>query len=117
MAHSCSKTAVSLLVGMFRSSAVASPLAALDHWLLAVHMLKHLLLVTPAPPLIWLGGPVRPLLLGLPERFVESLLDPSGQCWATRWFAEALGNLKFASVAACAVLVGWHVRALFASAK
>jgi hypothetical protein len=74
-------------------------------------MLKHLLLVTPAPPLIWLGGPVGPLLPGLPERFVESLLDPSGQCWAARWFAEALGNLKFASLAACAVLVEWHIRA------
>jgi hypothetical protein len=35
--------------------------------------------MTPAPPLIWLGGPVRPLLHGLPERFVESLLDPLGQ--------------------------------------
>ena len=92
-------------------------MAALDHQLLTVHMLEHLLLMTLAPRLIWLGGPVRPLLPGLPERFVDSLLDPSGQSRAARWFAEALGNLKFASLAACAVLVGWHVRALFASAK
>ena len=80
-------------------------------------MLEHLLLMTLAPPLIWLGAPVRPLLHGLPERFVESLLVPSGQSRAARWFAVALGNPKFASLAACAFLVGWHVLALFASAK
>ena len=73
--------------------------------------------MTIAPRLIWLGAPVRLLLPGLPERFVDSLLVPLGQSRAARWFAAALGNLKFASLAACAVLVGWHVQALFASAK
>jgi hypothetical protein len=34
--------------------------------------------MTIAPRLIWLGAPVRPLLPGLPERFVDSLLVPLG---------------------------------------
>ena len=62
MAHSCSKTAVSFPIGLFLICvAVASPMAALDHELLSVHMLDHLLLMTLAPPLIWFGAPVRPL--------------------------------------------------------
>ena len=60
--------ALSFLVGLFLIwAAVASPIAALDHELLTVHMLQHLLLMTLAPPLIWLGAPVQPLLHGLPE--------------------------------------------------
>src|SRR5215469_8257502 len=39
--------------------ASASPFSSLDHELLTVHMLKHLLLMTLAPPLIWLGDPAR----------------------------------------------------------
>src|SRR5215470_16422842 len=48
--------------------AVASPISTLDHELLTVHMVQHLLLMTLAPPLIWLGAPVMPLLRGLPYR-------------------------------------------------
>src|SRR5713226_9213616 len=36
-----------------------SPLAAYDHSLLTVHMIKHLLLMTFAPPLILLGEPMK----------------------------------------------------------
>ena len=46
-------------------------------------MLKHLPLMTPAPPLIWLGGPVRPLLLGETSE-VEFVNDRIGLM--TRWF-------------------------------
>src|SRR5215813_837927 len=41
--------------------ALASPLAVLDHELLTVHMVQHLLLMTLAPPLIWLGTPTKAL--------------------------------------------------------
>src|SRR5271154_5940263 len=37
----------------------ASPLAAYDHSLLTAHMIKHLLLMTFAPPLILLGEPMK----------------------------------------------------------
>jgi cytochrome c oxidase assembly factor CtaG len=47
--------ACSFLVGLFLIwIAVASPLSALDQELLTAHMLKHLLLMTVAPPdLAW----------------------------------------------------------------
>ena len=77
MAHSCFQKRVSCLIGLFLIwVAVGSPIPVLDHELLTVHMLEHLLLMTLAPPLIWLGAPFRPPLHGLPERLVESLLVP-----------------------------------------
>src|SRR5215470_3646890 len=48
--------------------AVASPIAALDHQLLTVHMIQHLLLMTVAPALIWLGAPIVTLSRGLPQK-------------------------------------------------
>jgi len=94
--------------------AVASPIAALDHELLTVHMLQHLLLMTLAPPLIWLAAPSHPLLHGLPRRFVESLLVPLWQSQTVKTFAKVLGNPQFAWLAACATLVGWHIPIFFA---
>jgi cytochrome c oxidase assembly factor CtaG len=46
--------------------AVASPLDQRAGESLATHMTQHLLLMMVAPPLLWLGAPVAPLLRGLP---------------------------------------------------
>jgi cytochrome c oxidase assembly factor CtaG len=46
--------------------ALASPLDAFASLLLGIHMVQHLLLMMVAPPLIWLGAPMFPLLRGLP---------------------------------------------------
>ena len=50
--------------------ALGSPLAALDHHLLSVHMVEHILLMTVAPPLILLGAPVLVFLHAFPQSFV-----------------------------------------------
>ena len=105
--------ACSLLVGLFLIwVAVVSPIAGLDHELLTVHMLQHLLLMTLAPPLIWLADPVRSVMYGLPQRsvriFIRVLQRPSVQNLG-RVFARP----EFCWIAACAALVGWHVPALF----
>jgi cytochrome c oxidase assembly factor CtaG/ferredoxin len=47
--------------------ALASPIETFTSLLLQVHMLQHLLLMMIAPPLLWLGAPLFPLLLGLPR--------------------------------------------------
>jgi cytochrome c oxidase assembly factor CtaG len=107
--------ALSFLVGMFLSwLAVASLLAGLDHELLTVHMMQHLLLMTLAPPLIWLGAPAGPVLRGLPRRFVEGLLGPLWQSHAADRLAKTLRRPEFAWLAACAALVGWHIPRFFA---
>jgi len=115
VSNSSAWRAFSFLLGLFLIwVAVASPIAALDHELLTVHMLQHLLLMTLAPPLIWLGAPAHPVLRGLPRRFVESLLIPRWQLQAPRKFARALGAREFAWLAACAALIGWHIPSFFA---
>ena len=48
--------------------ALGSPLAAMDHQRLIVHMVQHLLVAAAAPPLIWLSEPVLPMWLGVPRR-------------------------------------------------
>jgi cytochrome c oxidase assembly factor CtaG len=47
--------------------ALASPIEPFSALLLQVHMLQHLLLMMVAPPLLWLGAPLFPLLRGLPR--------------------------------------------------
>ena len=94
-------------------AAIASPLAALDHELLTVHMLQHLLLMTLAPPLIWLGEPLGPLLHGLPQQFVQSVLPPAFSLLPAQRILTALGKPQFCWLAAAAALVGWHIPAAF----
>jgi putative membrane protein len=107
--------ALSFLVGLCLIwAAVASPIAALDDELLTIHMLEHLALMTLAPPLIWLAAPVSPILHGLPRRFVESLLVSWWRSEVVKRLANALGTPKFAWLAACAALVGWHIPIFFA---
>jgi len=71
--------ASSFLVGVFLVwLAIGSPLALLDEQLLTAHMMQHLLLMTIAPALIWIGAPVMPMLHGLPQKFVQSVLALAG---------------------------------------
>src|SRR5262245_47294949 len=49
-------------------TALASPIEPFASLLLRVHMLQHLLLMMAAPPLLWLGEPVFPMLRGLPRQ-------------------------------------------------
>src|SRR5690242_19129857 len=56
--------------------AIASPLDTFAGLLLQVHMIQHLLLLMVAPPLIWLGQPVIPMLRGLPRPLLKNALGP-----------------------------------------
>jgi cytochrome c oxidase assembly factor CtaG/ferredoxin len=56
--------------------ALASPIEPFTALLLQVHMLQHLLLMMVAPPLLWLGAPLLPLLRGLPQPIRTYWLAP-----------------------------------------
>lgn len=92
--------------------AMASPVAALDHELLTVHMVQHLLLMTLAPPLIWLGVPVKPLSYGLPQ-LVRVRIGRLFRSEPLRQLGRTLLQPKVCWLAATGTLVGWHVPALF----
>jgi cytochrome c oxidase assembly factor CtaG len=109
--------AASFVAGLFLIwMAVASPLAHLDEYSLTVHMLQHLLLMTIAPALIWMGAPVMPLLHGLPQSFVQSVLGPVLRWPAAQAAGRVLSNPAVCWLAAAAALVGWHIPAAFSLA-
>ena len=56
--------------------ALASPIDALDDYLLAAHMMQHFILMSIAPPLIVLGAPVVPLLAGIAAGLDSRWLRP-----------------------------------------
>jgi cytochrome c oxidase assembly factor CtaG len=96
--------------------AVASPLGAIGHELVSIHMVQHVLLGAVAPPLIWLSAPVFPLLLGLPHwlsrrtyaTIARGPLEPLGRVVTdplTSWLAATL------------TIIGWHVPAAFELAQ
>ena len=67
--------------------AFASPIATMDHAMLTGHMIQHLLLMTIAAPLMWLGAP----LIARGRRL------PLALCW----------------LAPTATLIVWHVPVVF----
>jgi putative membrane protein len=72
---------------------VGSPLSALDHQLLLIHMLQHLLLMTVAAPLILLAAPA------VAPRNVSAV--------------RIVTHPVFCWLASTVVVIGWHVPVLF----
>ncbi len=76
--------------------ALASPLEPFASLLLEAHMAQHLLLMMVAPPLVWLGAPLFPLVRGAPAQCARVWIAPTCACaglrqiftWLTRpWVA------------------------------
>ena len=104
----------SFLLGLFFIwLAAASPIATLDHELLTIHMVQHLLLMTLAPPLIWFGAPVKPLLHGLPQGFGD-VMSHLFRSPPIQRLGSAIAHPAVCWLAAATTLVGWHVPSLFA---
>lgn len=104
----------SFLLGIFLIwVAVASPIAGTAHELLTGHMVQHILLMTFAAPLIWVGEPMIAFVHGMPKRVKDTM------ALLLRWRpAQVLGN-AITHPAACwlgaaGALFGWHIPALFA---
>ncbi len=90
-----------------------SPLAAYDHSLLTVHMIKHLLLMTFAPPLILLGEPMK-VFWGITPLLARSTL---GRAWhrpIVQRLARIATNPVLCWTASALTLIAWHVPTLFA---
>jgi len=102
--------AASFFLGLlFIWLAAASPIASFDDRMLTAHMIQHVLLMTFAPPLIWLSEPVRVLFYHQPLQVVLP-----GSRWAlTRQLNGILAQPAFCWLSAAAALVAWHIPALF----
>ena len=96
--------------------AIWSPLAMVDHELLTVHMVQHLVLMTVAAPLILLGAPAMIMLRALSARFV---IRSTGRVFPPRGPSAVFDVIAHPLVCWCAgtlVVVVWHVPAAFALA-
>ena len=93
--------------------ALASPIDALDDYLLAAHMIQHFILMSVAPPLIMLGAPTVPLLRGLPRWLVRGLSRP---VFRARWFhrfTRFITHPAAAWIMMNVAYLGWHLPAMF----
>jgi putative membrane protein len=89
--------------------AVSSPLGVLDHQLLTAHMVKHLVLMVVAAPLI-LFGTGQPILSGLPNWFTRSSF------FTTRvrsLWGSLSGNFIFCWLAGTTTVIAWHIPYFF----
>ena len=103
----------SFLLGLLSIwTAVGSPFAEFEHKLLTAHMIKHLLLMTLAPPLIFLGDPSMTLLDGLPRRIRCGLASISHSSPAQQ-LARGLTHPAVCWLGAAGALVIWHVPYVF----
>ena len=88
--------------------AVASPLDAFANLLLQAHMLQHLLLLMVAPPLIWLGQPILPILRGLPGRVLKTGLGPFLGSHELQRAGRAITHPVVCWLAMTVTVIFWH---------
>jgi putative membrane protein len=92
--------------------ALASPIDALDDFLLSAHMLQHFILMSVAPPLLVLGVPLVPMLRGLPRWMIRGL-RPLFASRTVHKIAHALAHPAVAWLLMNVAYLGWHVPQAF----
>jgi cytochrome c oxidase assembly factor CtaG len=93
--------------------ALASPIEPFTSLLLQVHMLQHVLLMMIAPPLLWLGAPLFPLLLGLPRPIRKYWVAPLFRWHLLRRTFEMLTHPVPAWLLFTAATWFWHLPPIY----
>jgi putative membrane protein len=103
------------LAGIFCAwLALASPLATLDHQLLSIHMIQHLLLMTGAASLILMGEPATVFLRVLPESFVGRVAGYTAARTWSAWLGKIPSSSVFCWFVGTITVIAWHIPAAFA---
>jgi cytochrome c oxidase assembly factor CtaG len=92
--------------------AVASPLDALAGQRLSAHMTQHQLLMMVAPPLLWLGAPVAPMLLGLPG-WIRRAVAARLASHPVRTIADVIAHPAFGGLSFTVAFWAWHTPRLY----
>jgi cytochrome c oxidase assembly factor CtaG len=93
--------------------ALASPLEPFAPLLLQAHMAQHLLLMMAAPPLLWLGAPLFPMLRGLPQPIRIHWVAPLLRSRALRRLCAASTHPAAALAIFVVVTWLWHAPPLY----
>ena len=89
-----------------------SSLDALAGERLSVHMVQHQLLMMLAPPLLWLGAPVAPMLRGLP-RGIRRLAATALASPPVRRIADVIARPAVGWIAFALAFWVWHLQWLY----
>ncbi len=92
--------------------AVCPPLDALGHRWLRAHMAQHIVLMLIAPPLLWLGAPLAPLLSGLPRR-LRRIVATTLAGGPVRSVTGVLADPRVAWLTFAAAFWIWHLPAFY----
>jgi cytochrome c oxidase assembly factor CtaG len=91
---------------------LGEPLDTLASQFLSAHMVQHLVLMLVAPPLLWMGAPVAPLLCGLPRGIRRRVAR--GLAWPPiRRLTHVLARPGLGWAAFVLALWAWHVPGLY----
>jgi cytochrome c oxidase assembly factor CtaG/ferredoxin len=71
-------------------------------------MIQHLLLIMVAPPLLWLGQPVLPLMRGLPRFVFRDVVGPFFSWNELRQAGKAIMHPLIGWCSLAAVIIVWH---------
>jgi len=93
--------------------ALASPIEPFAALLLQVHMAQHLLLLMLAPPLLWLGWPLLPLLRGVPQPIRVYWIAPLLRSRVLRSLCQRLTHPAVALPLLAAAAWVWHIPAIY----
>jgi cytochrome c oxidase assembly factor CtaG/polyferredoxin len=96
--------------------AFGSPIESFGSLLLQVHMIQHMLLMMVAPPLIWLGSPMFPMIRGIPRPIRIYWLEPVLRSQKVRGVFASLSKPLTALVLYLAATWIWHVPAVYEAA-
>jgi putative membrane protein len=106
--------AASFFVGLFLLwIALASWLDTFSGFVLAAHMLQHMLLMMVAPPLILLGAPLIPIVRGLPRFAAREFAGPFLNWRLVDRVGHWLGNPVFGLILMGVVNFAWHTPGLY----
>jgi cytochrome c oxidase assembly factor CtaG len=92
--------------------ALASPLDTLAGGHLSAHMVQHQLLMMLAPPLVWLGAPIAPILRGLP-RSIRRPMAAALTSRVLRPMAHLIAQPALGWVAFALAFWIWHAAPLY----
>ena len=96
--------------------ALAPALEVLAAELFSVHMLQHMLLTAIAPPLLFIGEPVRPVLMGLPELVRARVVRPLARSGPVRTLVHVLRHPLVAALVFVGGVFLWHWPDLYVAA-
>jgi len=97
--------------------ALLTPLDAYSSLLFTAHMVQHLLLLLIAPPLLWLGAPLVPILWAVPAQERRGAGRLFGPRSPLRLIFQVLSDARVAAVLFLGMTALWHVPALYDAAQ